>query len=174
MEKHGYGKLSRWNHWLSAAIVLTMLLIGLYFHDMPRGDEKLYWLHLHISIGVVAFLFVIYRVFWRLRRGMAAPLEQHSLLQRLSQLSHWVLIVGVLVMFISGPLIVWSAGRGLEVFGLFTIPSPMERMHELHEWLEEAHILVSRILMWVIGLHVTGAIWHLIQHRDKLRGRMWG
>ncbi len=174
MERTSYSKLSRWNHWLTAVIVLTMLAIGLYFHEMPRGEEKLFWKNLHISIGTLGFLLVMFRVLWRMRRGMLSPLEQHGLLQRLSQLSHWLLLLGIVVMFITGPLTVWSAGNGLNVFGWFSIPSPMERMHDLHEWLEDVHAITGKTMMYLIGLHVVGAIWHMIKHRGHLAGRMWG
>jgi len=174
MENTSYSKISRWNHWLTAAVVITMLAIGLYFHDLPRGGEKSFLRGIHISIGAIAFLPVMFRVFWRLKHGMLASLEQHNLLQRLSQLSHWLLIIGIVVMFISGPLTIWSAGRDIEVFGWFSIPSPMARMHELHEWLEEIHAYTARTLMWIIGLHVVAVIWHQIKHKGHLRGRMWG
>ena len=37
-----YGAVSVFNHWLGAALIVALLAIGLYFEDMPRGDEKLY------------------------------------------------------------------------------------------------------------------------------------
>ncbi len=49
-----YGTVSRLNHWIGAALVILMLGIGLYFHEMPRGDELRYWMGLHISIGALA------------------------------------------------------------------------------------------------------------------------
>lgn len=174
MERTGYSKISRWNHWLTAAVVLVMLAIGLYFHEMPRGDEKTFWRGLHISIGALAWLLVMFRVVWRLRKGFVPAAEQQLLFQRISQFSHWLLLIGIVVMFISGPLTIWSAGRGISVFGWFSIPSPMERMHDLHELLEEIHGYTARIMMWLIGLHVVAAIWHQVKHKGLLRGRMWG
>ncbi len=174
MQTDSYGKVSRWNHWLTAAVIVTMLAIGLYFHEMPRGEEKLFWQHLHISIGATAWLLVMFRVVWRLRQGFATSLQQNAWLIRLSQLSHWLLLLLIVVMFITGPLTIWSAGRGIEIFGMITIPSPMERMHELHEWLEEVHAFAARTMMYLIGLHVLAAIWHQIKHKGILRGRMWG
>lgn len=174
MAESGYGKLSRFNHWFTSTVVITMLAIGLYFHEMPRGDEKLFWLHLHISIGATAWLLVMFRVIWRLRQGFAASLDQNVWLMRLSQVSHWLLLLLIIVMFISGPLTIWSGGRAIEIFGVISIPSPMERMHDLHEWLEEIHAFCARAFMYLIGLHIVGAIWHVVKEPKKMKGRMWG
>ena len=44
-----YGAVSVFNHWLGAAMIVALLAIGLYFEDMPRGDEKLYCCLLYTS-----------------------------------------------------------------------------------------------------------------------------
>lgn len=171
---NGYGRISRINHWFAAAVVITMLTLGLYFHDMPRGEEKLYWLHLHISIGALAWLWIMFRVFWRLGRGFAPAVPQAAIKQKLSRLVHVLLLTGLLVMFISGPLTIWTGGRAIEILGLISIPSPIPEMHDFHELLEEVHEITSRVMIGLISLHVLATIVHLVTHREALRGRMWG
>ena len=173
-ENNGYGRISRINHWFAAAVVICMLTLGLYFHDMPRGEEKLYWLHLHISIGALAWLWIMFRVFWRLGRGFAPAVPQAAMKQKLSRLVHILLLTGILVMFISGPLTIWSAGRAIEIFGVISIPSPIPEMHDFHELLEEVHEITARVMIGLISLHVLASIVHLVTHPEALRGRMWG
>ena len=62
-----YGAVSVFNHWLGATLIVALLAIGLDFEDMPRGEEKLYWLRLHIALGTLALLPLAFRVFWRAR-----------------------------------------------------------------------------------------------------------
>jgi len=171
---NGYDRISRLNHWFAAAVVIGMLAIGLYFHDMPRGEEKLYWLHLHISIGALAWLWIMFRVFWRMRHGFAPAMPQAAIKQHISKLVHVLLLTGILVMFISGPLTIWSAGRAIEIFGMVSIPSPIPEMHDFHELLEEVHEITSRVMIGLIGLHVLATLMHLVTQRQALRGRMWG
>lgn len=170
---NSYDKISRINHWLTAIAVLTMLAIGLYFNDMPRGDEKFFWRGLHISIGATALLFIVFRIGWRLRQGMMPPIKQAAALQWVAKITHWLILLGIAVMFITGPLTVWTTGGGINVFDLFTIPSPMERMHDLHEWLEEVHAIAAKVLMALIGMHISAAILHIFKDPEQMNGRMW-
>ncbi|GAB4196340.1 MAG: cytochrome b [Wenzhouxiangellaceae bacterium] len=172
-----YGSVSRFNHWLGAIIVITMLSIGLYMHELPRGDDRTLWYGIHISIGVLTFVLIAFRVFWRIisRTPEAAP--QPAIWRRAASLMHLLLLVGITIMFISGPLLVWTGGRPLSPFGLFSLPSPFSGMgdlHDLHEWLEEAHAITARVLLVLISIHIVAVLKHLLFSPAILRGRMWG
>ena len=116
-----YGAVSRLNHWIGALFVLLLLGIGLYFSDMPRGAEKSYWRSLHIAIGTIAMLFLLFRVFWRMRSRSPLALPQAPALQRLSRIVHTLLLVAIVVMVVSGPLIQWFGGRPFGIFDLLHI-----------------------------------------------------
>src|SRR4051794_8529450 len=105
--RNTYGAVSRLNHWIGALFVLLLLGIGLYFSDLPRGAEKTYWRSLHIAIGTIAMLFLLFRVFWRMRSSSPLALPQAAALQRLSRMVHMLLLLAIVVMVVSGPLIQW-------------------------------------------------------------------
>ena len=42
-----YGLISRLNHWLGALLVIVLLGLGLYFHEMPKGEGLTYWRGIH-------------------------------------------------------------------------------------------------------------------------------
>lgn len=169
-----YGLVSRLNHWLGALVVIVMLAIGLYFHEMPRGDERSYWLTIHIGIGVLSFLFIAFRIYWRFASKSPQPAGQTVTLQKAAMITHRLLILTMIIMFISGPLLIWTGGRPISPFGLFSIPSPIPEMHDVHEFLEELHEIVSRVLLVLIIVHVVAVIKHLVLGSGTLRGRMWG
>lgn len=170
-----YGTVSRLNHWIGAALVILMLGIGLYFHEMPRGDELRYWMGLHISIGALAFLALAFRVLWRLLATSPQPLPQKPWLQRTSQGTHALMLGLIAVMILSGPLTVWSGGRPIDVFGWFAMPSPIGEQEELHEALEVVHAVGSRLLLLTVILHVLAAVWHaLIERNRAAMARMLG
>lgn len=169
-----YGVISRFNHWLSAVIVITMLGIGLYFHEMPKGDERSYWMHLHIGIGALAFLFLLFRVGWRYFTTSPQPVKQSENLQKLTRVVHSLMLMAILFMIVSGPLIIWTAGRAIEVFGWFSIPSPLPEMHSAHEFLEGVHIGASRFLLVAIVIHVLAALKHAFIDHDEVMARMAG
>lgn len=169
-----YGLVSRLNHWLGAALIITLLAIGLYFEDMPRGAEKLFWVKLHIGIGALAFLILAFRLLWRLSSSGPAPFPQSAAMQRLAQAMHVLLLAGIGVLIVSGPLGVWSGGHALDVFGWFSIPSPTGRVEILHKGLEIAHKLSAKIVLIAVILHVLAAAKHLVFDRSRLLGRMVG
>jgi cytochrome b561 len=167
-----YGAISRFNHWLAALIVIGMLAVGFYFNDMPRGDEKTYWLRLHIGVGGLVFMFLLFRVFWRIFVKSPDPIDQQKSLKLISQLVHWLLLLAVLVMAVSGPLLIWSRGADINVFGWFAIPTPIAEMHDLHELMEEVHEIAAKVLFVAILLHVAAVIKHQFMGNKQVLARM--
>ena len=167
-----YGVVSRLNHWLGALIIIGMLAVGLYFNDMPRGDEKSYWLKLHIGVGGLVFVFLWFRVFWRIFSKSPQPFAQKKSLKLVSSIVHWVLLLSVLTMALSGPLLIWSNGYAINVFDWFSIPTPMEKMPEFHELMETVHEIASKVLLVTLILHILAAIKHRFIDKDELLPRM--
>lgn len=54
---------------------------GAVFPEMPRGDEKMYWLRLHAAVGVLAFAPLLFRIGWRVAVTSLQPLSQPPVLQ---------------------------------------------------------------------------------------------
>lgn len=155
-----YGIVSRMNHAAGAALVLALLGMGLYFHDMPRGEQRGFWLGLHIGLGALAVLPLAFRLCWRAVMRWPQPRVQQPWLARSSRVTHVLLLVLIAVMMLSGPLTVWSIGRPIEVFGWFAVPGPMGEQHALHELLELVHATASRALLVLAVLHMSAAIMH--------------
>lgn len=171
---NSYGSVSRFNHWIGALLVLALLGIGLYFEDLPRGDARKFWRSLHVSIGALAALFLLWRVWWRARSTSPLALPQPAAMQLFSKVVHWLLLAAIVVMAVTGPLTIWSAGRGIAVFGLFSIPSPMAASEALHEAMEEVHGFTADAMIVLIGLHLLGVLKHQFIDRDNIMARMTG
>ncbi len=169
-----YGMVSRLNHWIGALFVLILLGIGLYFGDMPRGDEKRFWRTLHIAIGTVAILFLLFRVVWRLRSVSPPPHPQKPVLQLAARIVHGLLLLGIVILVVTGPLIQWSAGRPFGVFDLLVIPSPFAKSESWKDGLELVHGFTADAMMYLIGLHLLAVIKHQFINRDGLLRRMTG
>ncbi|MBL8502192.1 MAG: cytochrome b/b6 domain-containing protein [Rhodocyclaceae bacterium] len=169
-----YGAVSVFNHWLGAALIVALLALGLYFEDMPRGEEKLYWLRLHISLGALALLPLAFRVFWRARSASPAPLPQPPALEKLARALHIALLAAIAALLVSGPLAVWSGGRAINVFGWFAIPSPLGEMPALHKGLEIVHALGAKVLLFALAVHILAALKHALLDRDGTLWRMLG
>lgn len=169
-----YGAVSVINHWLGAGLIVALLAIGLYFEDMPRGEEKLYWLRLHVSLGALAMLPLAFRVFWRARSASPAPLPQPPALEKLARALHIALLAAIAVLLVSGPLAVWSGGRAINVFGWLAIPGPLGEMPALHKALEVAHGVAAKVLLFSLIAHVLAALKHALIDRDGTLWRIFG
>lgn len=166
-----FGLVSRLNHSLVGVGVVALLAIGLYFHEMPRGDEKTFWKGLHISLGGLFALPILWRVGWRLFEGRPTDLPQDARMQRLAKIVHGVLLLAMVILAVSGPLIPWTVERPIDVFGV-AIASPLPKMRELHEALEEVHAVTSRVLLVALLLHVAGIVRYALHSASALIERM--
>lgn len=169
-----YGTVSRINHWIGALLVLALLGAGLYFDDLPRGAERSFWRSLHVAIGTLACLFLLWRVVWRMFSASPLALPQKPALRLFSKIVHWLLLAGIAVLALTGPLSVWATGRALPIFDLAAIPSPFPTFRALHEPLEEIHGFTADAMLWLIGLHLLGVVKHQFVDRDSILARMTG
>jgi cytochrome b561 len=169
-----YGSVSRLNHWIGALFVLLLLGIGLYFADLPRGEARRFWRGLHVAIGTIGALFLLFRVFWRMRSASPPALPQAPALKLVSKLVHGLLLAAIVVMAVTGPLSIWSAGRPLAVFELVSIPSPFGPFKSWHGPMEEIHGFTANALIFLIGLHLLGVAKHQLIDRDNILARMTG
>ena len=165
-------------HWVIALSIIAMLGIGFYMsinEYYPLYD----W---HKSIGVVIFAVILLRVWWRIKNGWPTPVREYPKLEhRLAQATHWVLIVGTVLMPISGMLYSGLGGWGIKVFGWVMVPGnknaegQTEPFHAglsslgqfTHEWL-------GYLLACAVILHITGALKHHLIDKDRTLLRMLG
>jgi len=169
-----YGKISRIAHWGGALLVLGLLAIGLYFEELPKGDLRKSVKALHISVGALVWVLLIARILWRVRQNLAGhtprPLSPAGWQLWVERAVH-VGLLGVLTgLLFTGPAIVWSDGKAIQVFGWFAVGSPMSENHDLHEGLEEAHEVLANTLALLLVLHVAGALRHGLSSLRRISG----
>ena len=153
----GYSRLSVIVHWLAAILVVALF----FTHEGGRGTAAY---DFHVSGGAIVGLFLLWRVWHRIRRGTADPPPQAAFFNLLARAVHWSLLALIVVVVVSGYLLPWSMGRPLEVFGL-GVPSPMEGSRELHEILERIHDVAGHLFVPLFALHVAGAVKHAVLFR---------
>ena len=97
--RSGYGWLSIALHWLTAIVVLTMWTVGTMSQTDVQEDSAWY-AHLHMSIGVSAYLLLWGRILWRFVVGHPAPHPgQSALLFPVAKGFHYLFLVAIGVVF---------------------------------------------------------------------------
>ena len=166
-----YGSLAKGLHWLVAIGIAALLYLGIEQSGMERGDAKTYLRFVHGSIATVVLALMTVRIIWRFmgpnpRHPVAMPAWQRMI----SSLVHWGLYLVVFVQLTAGAMVVATGGKGLPVFGFFSIPLPVEQNRENHEWWEGIHEFMWKPLAALIVLHILGALYnHFIVKNDIVR-----
>lgn len=168
-----YDALSKINHWTVAMLMIGMVVLGFYvFNFMPRGPDKGMLIGLHKSIGVLILVLGAWRVAYRLWQGFLPEVGTMPRWQgHLAKLIHFILLLSIVLMPVSGMIGSLFGGRDITVFGLFTIPSAPKT-----EWLSQlaysVHETLALLLAAAVVLHIAGALKHHIIDKDSTLRRM--
>ncbi len=167
-------------HWIIAWTMIIMLAMGIFM-----AETETYALYdLHKSIGVLIFFVILVRVVWRLRNGWLEPVSQYTPTEiLLSKIVHYVLLIGSVIIPISGFMMSAAGGHGVAVFGLELVaanPDPLnpQKVIALNETLagigHELHEIVSYLVIVALILHIVGALKHHIIDKDGTLRRILG
>ena len=159
-------------HWLTAALILFMLIMGHFaLEQTPNSDpEKINALRGHIIIGGAILVLTLVRIIWR--KKSLQPDHAHTgnaLLDKLGIAAHYALNILALLIAFSGIGIAIQAGLPDIVFGgVGTLPEDfMVYLPRI------AHGILTKLLALLIIAHIIGALYHQFIIKDSLFKRMW-
>ncbi|MBV8189024.1 MAG: cytochrome b/b6 domain-containing protein, partial [Alphaproteobacteria bacterium] len=111
MSASGYDPLAKALHWITAAIVVSLLGLGLWMTDLPLGFAKLYAYAWHKWIGLVVLLLTLGRLLWRWRHPPPAlPPYIASRHAAAARVAHGMLLSLLLAMPLTGWLMSSAGG----------------------------------------------------------------
>ena len=166
-----YGWISILLHWLTAIVIIVRWVIGKAMMSAEPGDVDLRR-QLHVSIAACAWLVIMIRIVWRFRSGHPHVKGQSLFIHRLAKSAHYVMLITVALMLVSGPVMIWSGGNSIGIFGLLTIPGPIGESESIQDIARFVHSNSAFLLMLLVLLHVGGALKHLMFHADDTIARM--
>jgi cytochrome b561 len=163
--KSGYGWISIVLHWLTAIIVLTMFVIGTLSQSADEADYPRL-VHLHTTIGMTAYALLWGRIIWRFAVGHPGPLPRQGVIFfTIGKYFHFVMLIAIAVMLLSGPLMVWTAGDAIHVFA-GEIRSPVGKHEAVQHVLRAAHGYTAFFILAAMILHVLAVFKHTVFNRD--------
>lgn len=168
-----YTPVAKSLHWLMAVMILGLLALGLYMHDLPLSPQKLTLYAWHKWFGVTVFLLVWLRLIWRITHR-PPPLPE-----TLSPTMRWAAHMGHLSLYalmVAIPLTGWlmSSAKGFQTvwFGVLPIPDLLGRDPALGDLLMQVHQRLTQLLMLTLAGHVLATLWHQWVLKDDLLRRM--
>ena len=160
-------------HWLIAIMVIVnwrLVEAGHHLEDAARAG----YMDLHKALGITILVLTLLRLGWRFTHR-PPPLSDslagwEKLLARVTHTVFYILLIGL-------PLGGWLgtsfAGRPINYFGLFDIASlPVELDKAAAKTMFELHHTGGEIMIYLIGLHILGALKHMFWDKDGTMYRM--
>jgi len=158
-------------HWLLAFLIIAALALGaLVMARLPNSDPmKLEALRSHMAGGLLIFALMLTRLLMRTHTAHPpAATTGNPLLDRVAWASHRLFYGLIFAMVASGVAMSLQADLFRVVFGGHGALPPDLWIYPIRS----VHYLVSRVLMALIALHITGALYHTLIVKDGLLRRM--
>lgn len=169
-----YTPTARGLHWALAILLLGMVGLGVYMHELPPSPRTQQLYSWHKWGGVTVFVLAVVRLAWRAAHvppPLPATTPRWDAVA--AHAAHWVLYLLMFVLPLSGWLM--SSAKGFQTvwFGVLPLPDLVAKDEALGEQLAEAHEALAITLIVIVSVHVAGALKHQFVDRDHLLGRMW-
>ena len=167
-----YGSLAITLHWLTAALIVANLALGLSMVPLPFSPRKLQWYQWHKWIGVTVFLVTSVRLGWRWGHPAPKPVAMPLWQQKAAAVAHGLLYALLLAIPLSGWL--YSSATGVQVVYLGVVPLPdlVPKDKMLAAVLKAVHLTLNFTMFAVVCLHAAAALKHYFVDHDGVLERM--
>ncbi len=173
-----YGAAAIGLHWLMAALIVTLVAMGIYMVRLPDvgfNSKKIILILTHKEIGSVVLALVATRLAWR---------ELNRLPRLVETVPEWQKVAAIFVhlcfyaLMIALPITGWvmssAAGIPVSILGLFTLPDFVSHDEALFGWLRQIHDWLGYSMAALICVHAGAALrHHFLLRDDTLRKMLW-
>ena len=165
-----YGTVAVAIHWLSALLVLGLLISGLTAAGMADQAAKASILRIHAVVGSTVLVLTLARVAWWLfaDRRPTDPAGMPRLQGRAAHAVHLLFYVALIGMAASGIGMLILSGAASILFG--GAPGPLPDFLQYPPRI--AHGFGAFFLVALIVAHLAAALYHQFVMRDRLLARM--
>ena len=170
-----FGLFSILFHWVTALLIIVLFIMGQVLEGLPRGFEKHELMDLHKSLGMLLLILVFVRLAWRILQDFPQAADPSAtLLNIVSRLWHWVLLIMIVAIPVTGFISADAGFSDVPFFSLFTFPDILGFDHELREQFEDIHSVLTKIIIPLVLIHVLAAFKHHFWDKDATLKRMIG
>lgn len=170
-----FGWISIGIHWLMAVVILGLFGLGIWMVELSYYDD---WYRtgpfIHKSIGILLFLVLLFRLFWRFTNPTPRAASSNRLEILAARAAHVLLYVLLFVIMVSGYFISTADGRGIEVFGWFEVPALPAWSENQEDIAGDVHALLAWVLIGIVIIHAGAALKHHFWDGDRTLKRMLG
>ncbi len=157
----------RFLHWLTLFLVITIFALAFSIEFASSREEAVALIQLHRSFGVTVWVVTLGRLVWRqFARFPDWPADMPQPMRLAAQWSEHALYALLLTQPILGLLWTNAYGDRVDLFFLGRLPALIGPDRPLAKQLGEAHTTVGLLLLGLIALHASAALYHHFWRRD--------
>lgn len=149
-----FGWLSIAMHWVTTTVIIALWFIGRSIMEQESLEAIDARRSLHVTIALAAWLLLLFRIYWRVKMGHPRAKGQSLFIHRVARTTHYVMLVTVAVMMISGPAMVFISNDAIHKVAL------------------SIHATSASVLFVLVLIHIGGTLKHIIFHEDDTIVRM--
>lgn len=165
-----YGAAARTFHWVTVALLLLIIPLGLIMGDLPRGAVQNTAFITHESLGLTVLALTLARLLWRLGHPPPPPsVDLNRLERKASGGVHLLLYAVLIVMPATGYLFVTFSDINLSYFGIVHVPALVAPDKPTGKLFGAIHSLLQWAIYALAAMHIGAALHHhFFRHNDVL------
>ncbi len=157
----------RFLHWLTLFLVATIFVLAFSIDFASSKEEAVALVQLHRSFGVIVWMVTFGRLVWRqFARFPNWPADMPQAMRIAAQWSEYALYALLLIQPILGLLQTNAYGDRVNLFFLGPLPALIGPDRPLAKQLLKVHETVGLLLLGLIVLHASAALYHHFWRRD--------
>jgi cytochrome b561 len=190
-----YNNISIFLHWLIAAGIVFMFILGWFMDSVPKDAAKSstfdlfnmglyvwelskevsprsFYFNLHKSVGISLFALIILRILWRLTHKPPALLDSMKTWEKkLATGAHHGLYFLMVATPLAGIIMSISSKYGIHWFGIKLVEGIDNKASR--ELFYEFHEVFGLLILLILFFHIAGAFKHALVDKDGTIRRMW-
>jgi cytochrome b561 len=157
----------RFLHWLTLFLVTTAFVLAFAIDFASSKNDAVALIQLHCSFGVTVWAVTLGRLIWRqFSRFPNWPADMPHLMRFAAHWSEYALYALLLTQPILGLLHTNAHGDRVNLFFLGRLPALIGQDRPLAKQLLEMHETVGLLLLGLIAVHASAALYHHFWRRD--------
>ena len=176
-----YSAPHRFVHWLTAALIIGLVPVGIYMSSIPYPPNpganpalknNLY--ELHKSFGLIVLLLAVARVALKVTQGTPPPVSTLTPFQRIaSAATHHLLYVLIFFVPLAGWLATSMCYGPVRLFWTIPVTLPFSGQESTCSAIYRVHFGGAVLMTLLVFTHVGAALMHLVIIKDGVFRRMW-
>ncbi len=164
MQTQRYSGLSRAIHWVSAIIILALIVVGWYMTGLAEDDPSRRSIYgMHKAFGVLTVFLFVARIAWlRVNPAPELPSVFNAREKLVTKGVQSLLYVLLVLIPVSGYVMSTAGGHPISFFGLFDLPALIGENKAVAGFAHEAHAILSYAGLALVLLHMAGALKHRV------------